>query len=402
MAAVEDELQVAAHGEDAGTPPAFLFEFVEVVGLEVEAIDADETNEWQEHCLVAEAQLGTGSVESDAAVGIGYELSQEEALTGGLSAAVEFAGPVLDVPEGIVDLPHQVEVVGVEEAHQIGVLIVIDVQLEEAHLHEVIAELLFIDHLLHDIGVLEDELHQSGVTQTVGDIGIVGLLRLGRHIPAQLAVLVVHVPLVALGGLHGDLELGAHLEHLHEAGAHGLDATGHHRADATDRGTGAQHLGETLRHALAYLLELSLAIAREFAPAVLGVAHDDVHLAEYPLSFGCQFVEAVGLLHHHIGDVVAAAAADVTGAMPAVVGDIERLLAFGRGRERRGDAVRIDVVVAGGIRRGLLNQLHHLGLGPSEVRGERREESGEQGHYQGAYLRLHHFFLAFELNLRFS
>ena len=79
---------------------------------------------------MAEAQLGTRTVEADAAVGIGNELVQEITLAIGLATAVEFAGAMLDVPEGIVDLLHQVEFVGVEEAHQIGVLIVVDVQLE--------------------------------------------------------------------------------------------------------------------------------------------------------------------------------------------------------------------------------------------------------------------------------
>ena len=42
--AVEDELQVGAHGEDAGTPPALRLQLAEVVCLEVVAIDADKAN----------------------------------------------------------------------------------------------------------------------------------------------------------------------------------------------------------------------------------------------------------------------------------------------------------------------------------------------------------------------
>ena len=42
-ATVEDELYVGTHGEDAGTPPAALFELVEAVGGEVVAVDAHKT-----------------------------------------------------------------------------------------------------------------------------------------------------------------------------------------------------------------------------------------------------------------------------------------------------------------------------------------------------------------------
>ena len=43
-AAIEDKLQVRTHREDAGAPPALLFEFIEVVGSQVEAIDSHQTD----------------------------------------------------------------------------------------------------------------------------------------------------------------------------------------------------------------------------------------------------------------------------------------------------------------------------------------------------------------------
>ena len=237
--------------------------------------------------------------------------------------------------------------------------------MEEAHLHEIIAELPFIDDFFHDIGILEDEFHQTGVTQTGIGIELVGFPGLKRHITfTQLLVLIVHVTLGTLRGLHGDLQLGAHLQHLHQTGTHRLDTTGHRRADACHRGTWAQHLWEPFCHALADLLHLFLTKAREFSPAVLGIPHHKVHLLQHFLPFWCQLVEAVGLLHHDIGDIIAAAAADVTRAVTSVVGDIEGFLTFGRRGQRRSDAVRIDIIVAGGIRGGLPDQLLHLRLSP--------------------------------------
>ena len=106
---------------------------------------------------------------------------------------------MLDIPEGVVDLPHAVEFIDLEEVLQIGVLIEVGVLLEEAHLHEVVIEELFIDDLFYDIRILEDEFHQSAVTHATGGVGVVGLLGFGRHIAsAQLTVLMVHIPLVAL------------------------------------------------------------------------------------------------------------------------------------------------------------------------------------------------------------
>ena len=39
-ATIEDELQVRSHGEDVGTPPSLAFNFIEIVGTQVVAVDA--------------------------------------------------------------------------------------------------------------------------------------------------------------------------------------------------------------------------------------------------------------------------------------------------------------------------------------------------------------------------
>ena len=39
-AAIEHELQAGGHGEDVGTPPFFAFNFFEIVGTQVVAVDA--------------------------------------------------------------------------------------------------------------------------------------------------------------------------------------------------------------------------------------------------------------------------------------------------------------------------------------------------------------------------
>ena len=124
---ISDELQVTTHGEHAGAPPTLLFEFVEVVGLEIVAVDTNQANKREEDRLVTKAQLGCGLVELDTTVRIGDHLTQQITLAVRLTTAIELAGAMLDIPEGIVDLPHQIEIISVEESYQMGVLIIVGV-----------------------------------------------------------------------------------------------------------------------------------------------------------------------------------------------------------------------------------------------------------------------------------
>ena len=295
---------------------------------------------------MAEAQLGTWFVEFDATVGISNELSQQESLTGGLLAAIQFAGTVLDIPEGVVDLPHMVELVGLEEILQISIHIEVSVLLEEPHLHQVIVEVLFIDNLLHDIGVLEDQLHQSAIAQSAGDIGVIGFLGLRGHIIlTQFTVLVVHVPLVTLRGHHGDAQFGVYLLHLSHGDTHRLDTSGHDGADTTDVCVVAEDLWKAFHQSSGYPTVLDLAITRQFSPSTLSVAHDELHLVEHTIACGCQFVYTIGMGNHLEGNVVAAATTDIARSMTAVMREVERLLTFRRRRQVVGNAVRIGVIV---------------------------------------------------------
>ena len=72
------------------------------------------------------------------------------------------------------------------------------VQLEESHLHQIVVEVVLIDHFLDDVRVLEYQLHQSTVAHALGDVFIVSLLGFGRQFAAlHDGILVVHVPHVA-------------------------------------------------------------------------------------------------------------------------------------------------------------------------------------------------------------
>ena len=194
------------------------------------------------------------------------------------------------------------------------------VLLEEPHLHQVVVELLLVDNLLDDIGILEDEFHQSAVAQSAGDIGVVGFLGLGSHIVlAQFTVLVVHIPLVALGCHHGDAQFGIYLFHLSHSDTHRLDASGYDRADTTDACIIAEYLWKAFQHSSGYHAVLRFAIACEFSPASLCVGHDEFHLIKYTLTCGCQFIDTVGVGNHPERGVIATATADVARPMTTIM-----------------------------------------------------------------------------------
>ena len=107
--------------------------------------------------------------------------------------------------------------------------------------------------------------------------------------------------------------------HLHHGGSHRLDASRHNRADARDLCIASQHLGEALDHPSRDGPALLLTIARELAPAPLGIVHDEFHLLEYTLTRGGEFVDTAGMGNHLIGDVESLTTADITRPMTPVV-----------------------------------------------------------------------------------
>ena len=51
---IENELQIRGHGENIGTPPTLAINVLPVIDVFIVAIDAQQTGQWQQHCLVAE------------------------------------------------------------------------------------------------------------------------------------------------------------------------------------------------------------------------------------------------------------------------------------------------------------------------------------------------------------
>ena len=118
-----------------------------------------------------------------------------------------------------------------EDVGDIGVLGEGRVYLKESHLHQIIVEIVFIDDLIHDIRILEDQFHQPGVAHAVCDELIIGFLGLCRHLYlSEITILVVHIAHGALATLHRDTEPGIDLCQLHHGSAHRHHTAGHNCA----------------------------------------------------------------------------------------------------------------------------------------------------------------------------
>ena len=133
-----------------------------------------------------------------------------------------------------------------------------------------------------------------------------------RHLYlSEITILVVHIAHGALATLHRDTEPGIDLCQLHHGSAHRQDTAWYNRAASFYMGSVAEHLGESLSHAADNLAVLAPAVFSKFAPTVFGVVHDLFHHLEHALTCGRQFVETVGMHHHHERFVEPATVADI-------------------------------------------------------------------------------------------
>ena len=63
MLAVEDKLQIGSHRDDIADPPAVFFDLLQILCLEIVAVEPQQADQRQNHRVVTKAQLDTGLVE---------------------------------------------------------------------------------------------------------------------------------------------------------------------------------------------------------------------------------------------------------------------------------------------------------------------------------------------------
>ena len=170
---------------------------------------------------------------------------------------------------------------------------------------------------------------------------------------------MVHIVLIALGGPHGNLQLGIDLRHLQHRISHRDHTTGSYRALGIDMRCALENLGKALHHAFGNLTMLLSAQGGQFAPTTLGIVQYQGHLVEHFLAHGCQFIDSTCTEHHLVRRIVTLTVADISRAMTSIVRDIERTLARRSRCQIIGNAIGVDTIVARRISGVLLNQFHH-------------------------------------------
>ena len=193
------------------------------------------------------------------------------------------------------------------------------VRLEQSHLHQIIIKHTFFNNLLHNIRILEDQLHQSAVAQESCRISIICLLGLFRHIFAKFLVLMIHIPHRPFRCIHRDVQIGINLQHLNHRCSHRLHTSRNRCADGIHPGTFTEDLWKPLYHPTGNLAMLLFTVARQLSPTFLRIIHHQAHLFQHTMPCGCQFIHTVSMVHHVIRRVIARSTADISRAVTSVV-----------------------------------------------------------------------------------
>ena len=85
----------------------------------------------------------------------------------------------------------------------------------------------------------------------------------------------------------------------------------------------------------------------QVAPMLLCISKDDPHHFQCLLAHLCQFVHAVSLAEHIIGDIKALTVFNIARAVTPIMRDIERHFSFRSRRQDRQCSIRINTVVTG-------------------------------------------------------
>ena len=327
--AVEDDLQVASHRVHLVSPPALLLQLVQLVGLEVIAVDAHQTDQGQQHRLVSIAQRGTMQTGGNDAVSLADNLTQQIALQIRLLGTVQHAEARLEIAPRILHLPEKVIVFCREELQQeTGFFATVGILLGDGCLHQVIGKPRHIDMLACIGGVGEEGVHLGILMPLAHHQFVDGLLTRTAGGYVSHLVLVVHIPHIAIGVVHRDLQVRTLLHQLQHGTAHREHAAGDDGAARIDKGSVAEDLREVLKHAMGYLAHLHLAFLCQVAPTTFCVGNILAYLFQGHLTCCGQLTQRVGLMQRIIGYHKALHVVQIARAMTTVMTDIKRYIAL--------------------------------------------------------------------------
>ena len=202
--------------------------------------------------------------------------------------------------------------------------------------------------MLSDVGrVVEEQAAQTMVSPTFGNKPVDSLLCMGiRSTVAQSLALMIHIPHVAIGIGHGNLQLGAFLDELQHKSTHREHTTGNDGATRIDKGTITENHGVILQHTVSNGTLLGGTKIGKVTPASLSIVNICLHLSQRHLSNLRQLTQRVCLLQGFVGFFIALHVVQIARTMTAIVTDIERLIALGSWCLRGQIFIRIDAVIA--------------------------------------------------------
>ena len=329
--AVEDELDVTGHGEQAVAAPVG----VERLGVGVGAapvVQLEQGGQGQEVAVVAEAQVGGGHPVRE---GLGGAVEQVEQQVGGAEgheAVRQGRVAVGQVPGQVVAPPQFVALLRGEEGEQLeaGVMALHDGGHGEELAHQPDGV-----HRSGIGGVGEERAHQPGGPEVAG-------LELALHVGQQReAAYGVHPGRggrgehgqVALAGAVGDGQRGVQRLQPEALGRHGEHDAGHLRGAGVDAGAGREDLREVAVHAPGYAPVLAGAARGELADAAPGHAGHAVHHRQRLAAKGGEHAQRVGAAEGMEGHQVVVHVRQVARAVAGEGADVEGFVALGGGRQ---------------------------------------------------------------------
>ena len=326
---VEDELDVATHGEDLVVLPV-LVEFVKVLDADVAVAQFHEAGQRHHAYLVAKAHGGLRLAQGYAGVGRLDDIGQEVILTEGHVVVGHGRAGIAQIPAHVVDAPLVVAFLGGEEVDELKGRVVVALHVDH-HLEELAHQGVAMDAVGSPLLVVEQHLHQA--------LGVgVAVVELVDTAPVHVATalldlaLPVFVEVVLQGLAHVVVDAGGGV------GSHQFLALGHHRQNATvDHGAAGidghvlaeEYLREMLGNALADAMVLAFTHGGQVAQTLVGGLVELLQETQHTLALLGQFAIAAGLLQGTDHAVVVVLANEPARTVASVVGEIERHVALG-------------------------------------------------------------------------
>ena len=131
-----------------------------------------------------------------------------------------------------------------------------------------------------------------------------------------------------LAGIMEDMKSRIDTQHLLQTVLHREDASDYQSTSGFDIRITGKNLREALHHSSGDTLMLESSERSQFAIAPLRLLTNHLHLSQRFLALSCQFALLLRFEQREIRHIISLLANHITGTMPAIMAQIERLITF--------------------------------------------------------------------------